>query len=239
MFRTLYLLFFSMVLISLSALDAEAQYRSKKRKTDNRFNAGLIMGLSLSQIDGDRYTGFDKIGIRGGLKGSMYLNDRLDMVVGLLYNQKGARFEKISNNVNNRPKNRVIHFDYMEAPILINFKMEKEKENGFFLETGFSYARLINHRVEEVLLNPTTDISFAAIAQDFNSNEFNFIVGVNCFFNDHIGAGFHYTVQMNKAYHNELLDDSTTGTIFTSDPDPEISFLRNFQVAFQLVYNIF
>jgi len=231
-----------LIIIVFSTTEVAGQYRSKHKRVKHRFNTGLIIGFGLSQLDGDQYTGFDKLGLRGGLKGAMYLNDRLDLVVGLLYNQKGSRFEDNSRSLYPRNRGRTIHLDYMEVPLLINFKMEKDKAAGYVLETGFSYSRLINYRIEEVIQDPSRNVSFAAIAPEFNSNEFNFIAGLNFFFNRHIGLGVVYTVQMNKTYRNLLLEDSeprTSGSSFTYDPALRIPYLRSYQLSFQLVYNVF
>ena len=234
MLRIVLLLSFSFLLICLSAIDVDAQKRSRNKKVKHRFNAGAIVGFNLSQIDGDLYTGFDKLGIRLGLKGEIYVNDRLDIVVGLLYNQKGARFENVSKSSIIK-KNRVIHFDYMEVPFLISFKTQKDRDYGYYLETGFSYARLINHRVKESNFDPSQAISYSSLAKDFNSNEFNFLLGVNYFFNAHLGVGVMYTLQMNKAYDRNFPE----GVTEENNPAVEIPFLRNYQLGLQVIYNIF
>lgn len=230
------------LLTSLPSADLDAQYRSRHKKVKHRFNAGLVLGFGLSQIDGDQYTGFDKVGLRGGLKGSIYIHPRLDIVVGLLYNQKGSRFEDKSSTLYHRNRGRVLHFDYMEVPLMISFKMEKDKEAGYILETGFSYARLVNTRIEEVIQDPNQHVSFAAIVPAFNSNEFNYIASLNYFFNRHIGLGVVYTIQLNETYHNILLDNQgprSSASAFRTDPTLKIPYLRNYQLSFQLVYNIF
>lgn len=243
MVQNCYISFFFSTIFLLSTIQVDAQYRSKRKQIKHRFNAGLVMGIGLSQIDGDQYTGFDKRGLRGGLKGAMFLNDRLDIVVGLLYNQKGSKFEDLSGNLYHRNRKRVIHLDYMEVPLLISFKMQKkEKASGYLLETGFSYARLINYRIEETIQDPQRNVSFNALADDLINNEFNFIASLNFFFNRHIGIGVVYTFQMNKVYENKLLEDRPALTIaasFNTDPALKIPHLRNYQLALQVVYHVF
>jgi hypothetical protein len=239
--RCILFLIFGFLIIVFTPQELEAQYRGKRKKIKHRFNAGLIAGGNISQIDGDLYTGFDKAGLRGGLKGSMYLNDRLDMIIGFLYNQKGSRFEGPKGFITERRKVRKIHFDYMEVPFLLSIQLGEEPRDGkgYTLETGFSYARMVNYKITEVVYDPDRVVNYSAYADDFNPNEFNLIFGGNYFFNQHVGMGFHYTVQLNKVFDNPLERDFSLAGSFRNDPSAKVALLRNYQIAIQVVYNIF
>ena len=54
--------------------------RSRKHKVENRFSAGILGGLTMSQLDGDNYTGFDHRAVFGGLKVSTYLHEKLSKI---------------------------------------------------------------------------------------------------------------------------------------------------------------
>lgn len=241
MLRNLLLLIFSLTLVAVLPDQADAQYRGKRKKIKHRFNAGFILGGNLSQVDGDLYTGFDKAGLRSGLKGAMYLNDRLDLVVGFLYNQKGSRFEGPKGYVTARSKVRKIHFDYMEVPLLLSIQLGDDPRDGqgYTLETGFSFARMINYDIAETVYDPDRVVSYDAYANDFNPNEFNLLLGMNYFFNSHFGIGFNYTIQLNKVFDNPLERDLSLSGAFRNDPATRVSLLRNYQIAVQVIYNIF
>ena len=238
MLRYLPSLIFSFLLFSLPSSELGAQYRSKNKKVKHRFNAGLTLGLGLSQIDGDNYTGFDKPGFRVGARGSMFLNDRLDLVVGLLYNQKGSAI-----SILNQKRGNVIHLDYMEVPLLISFKTSKDEVKRFVLEAGVSYSRLINYRIDEFIRDQQEDISFSILAERFKSDEFSVVAGFNYFFSQHIGLGIVYTFQLNETYSNAALEEISPSVLLNplnnNSATSKVLFLKNYQVAFRMVYNIF
>ncbi len=58
------------LIILLTPLDTEAQYRKKSKKDKKPlFAAGATVGLNVGQIDGDKTNGYNKSGITGGLIG--------------------------------------------------------------------------------------------------------------------------------------------------------------------------
>ena len=56
-----------------------------------RFNGGVLIGLSASQVDGDTYAGFDKVGLQGGVFVNTKFNNAWGAQMELKYNAKGAR----------------------------------------------------------------------------------------------------------------------------------------------------
>lgn len=237
MLQRILVLFFVALFISLPITNIEAQYRSRKKRVKHRFNAGFVFGMSLSQIDGDLYTGFDKSGIRGGLQGSMYLTPRLDLVVGLLYNQKGSAL-----SILNEKRGNVIHMDYMEIPLMVSIRTSKKDKNKCVIQVGATYARLINHSVKEFIRDPLNDIYFSDLAKQFKSNEFNVIAGLDYYITQNIGIGFAYTFQVNETYTNPLLATTNPSALlgsFNNNPTSKVLFLKNYQMAFHIVYSIF
>ncbi len=235
--RFLPVFFFIALFISLPITDAEAQYRSRKKRVKHRFNAGLSLGASFSQIDGDNHTGFNKAGIRAGVRGSMYLNPRLDLVVGFLFNQKGSAL-----SIFNEDRGNVIHLDYMEVPLMLSFRTSKKDKNKTTLQAGFTYGRLINYSVKELIRDPRTDIFFSDLAKRFNSNEFSAIVGMDHFITQNIGIGFTYSFQINETYSNPLIDSTNSAVIlssFNNNATSKVLFLKNYQLSFHILYNIF
>jgi len=77
----------SIVLSILFLNEVEGQRYSRKKI--DVFQASIIGGFHLSQMDGDSYTGYDKINPQFGLKSSVYLSSTLFLDVGLSYTSKG------------------------------------------------------------------------------------------------------------------------------------------------------
>jgi len=93
--------------------------KSKKRYIPNneRFNAGLIIGMNASQVDGDYYKGFNKYGLTAGIRGITRLKPNFDFNVEILYSKKGS---KIFHNRYSTPgragENRFIDLTYVDVP---------------------------------------------------------------------------------------------------------------------------
>ncbi|MCB0685193.1 MAG: hypothetical protein KDC53_01675, partial [Saprospiraceae bacterium] len=68
-----------------------------------RFGMGFNSGIILSQLDGDGYTGYDKLGVRLGIRSQAFVSSRMDFIIELNYEAKGSRFEaKHAENPNRK-----------------------------------------------------------------------------------------------------------------------------------------
>ena len=225
--------FFLAILFCLFFIQEAAAQRYSKKKQQNRFGAGVVLGVNVSQIDGDLYTGFNKIGFRGGVESAIYLNKRLDIVLGLLYVQKGSKTDTNVTFASDVPPNTEIRLDYMEVPFLLSVKFGKEDRNGYTLETGFSYARLINSQ-----LNVTEfpdKVSYSDLIDNLNSNEFNVIFKFDFEFSKRFKIGFLTEFQLNKLYEinsNEIMPQDQGGP-------PQVEFMRNYLIGLQAGYRFF
>lgn len=144
-----------------------------------RFQAGLVAGINMAQIDGDELAGFNKLGFMGGIKASAKLSDRWQAGIELLFSQQGAArsskdpFLTVYDN---------IRFNAVEAPVLITFSEWKLQ-----LSTGLSYSRLINHRIR--------DISGTDASDNYNiaGGSLNFLLGGTYYFDPQWGIDVRWT----------------------------------------------
>ncbi len=224
-------LFLSLIFCLVFTHNVDAQ-RYNKKKQQNRFNAGVVLGVNLSQIDGDLYTGFNKIGLRGGLEGTILLNKYLDVVVGLLYVQKGSKTNSEITFASDIPPNTEIHLDYMEVPFLLSIKLGNNVHHGYTLEAGFSYARMINSKV--ISREFPDKVSYNDLIDQFNSNEFNLIFGFNFLFSERFDIGFFTEFQLNKLY--EANSEMNSSLPNRSSEVPSVDFMRNYLIGIQAGY---
>ncbi len=213
------------------SLEADAQRRTYKKKNQNRFNAGVVLGANLSQIDGDLFTGFNKLGIRGGLEGTIYLNKYFDVVAGLLYVQKGSKTNSNVTFAGDIPPNTEIKLDYMEVPFLLSVKFGNKDQTGYTVEAGFSYARLINSQINSTEF--PDKVSYSELIDKFNSNEINIVLGFNFLFSERFDIGILTEFQLNKLYESNHTEDTRTAN---SPGIPTIDFMRNYLVGIQFGY---
>lgn len=127
-----------------------------------QFTGGLNLGLTASQVDGDTYKGYNKLGISAGGWVNITFGQHSAFHTGLSYIQKGSR--KNPDYEKEDFSSLIIRLGYVEMPLLYQYRLR----SGIFLETGTAIGVLV-HSFEEVnglpsLSNPfgVMDISFQA-----------------------------------------------------------------------------
>jgi hypothetical protein len=81
------------------------------------FKGGVVAGLSASQVDGDTYFGFNKLGLLGGGWVRWMFTDDVSGQLELRYIMKGA-YE--ADNVNNIVYYKLV-LHYADVPIIMNY----------------------------------------------------------------------------------------------------------------------
>ncbi len=123
---------FLLLFVLIAGADAFAQ----------RFQAGVVAGINMAQIDGDELAGYHQPGLNAGLRVAALLSDNWQIGMELLFSQQGADrapkdpFRSIYDN---------IRLNVVEAPVMILFSEWK-----FQFAAGLSYNRLINYRIRDI-----------------------------------------------------------------------------------------
>ena len=104
----------------------------------NVFNMLLTAGVSPSQVHGDAYYGFHKLGAMGGVGIESIFSEKLSINLSFLFIQKGAR--KNQNLTKGDLTAYYLNLNYLEAPILLTYTQQK-----FIFDVGVSAAYLINY----------------------------------------------------------------------------------------------
>lgn len=137
------------------------------------FYGGLLGGASFTQVDGDAYAGYNKVGINAG--GIVYarLAEKFAASIEILYAEKGARghYDFYLNSSDTVVNDYRIKLRYAEVPIQLNFFDRRRSHFG----AGFSYAQLITG--EEIIGTDRGDIN--ADAYPFRKADVNFLVTGN------------------------------------------------------------
>jgi hypothetical protein len=144
--------FFGMILMMLFSLTAMGQ---------QRFGAGIIVGLNAAQVNGDDLAGYNKLGLRGGLRGITYLSDKTEINIDILFSQRGSASELVANN--SLPR-RLVNLNYIEVPVTFTFK-DWQDERGFYkvhFQGGLAYSRLISSKVDFFAIIESEQDNFAA-----------------------------------------------------------------------------
>lgn len=105
------------------------------------FYGGLIGGMNVSQVDGDTYGGYHKVGINVG--GIVYANftPRLGASLELLFSQKGSKGVRTSGStVGDYFEKYTLHINYVEVPVMVRFYNTPRIHFG----AGASYSQYVS-----------------------------------------------------------------------------------------------
>ena len=199
-----------------------------------RFNAGVIIGFNTSQLDGDFFTGYNKNGLTGGLKGIVKLTPRLDFNMEFLYSKKGSTIFAGNFNGTTPLKDQTIDLTYVDVPFLFKW-MLKDDPSSWHLEGGLIYSRLINSEVEEVISDPELQFSYQTILSDFGKDDLSLTGGFGYTHKSGISLHGRFVYGLTKFYNINELETNNPSTLIRNP----VEFLRNYYLSFQIAYTIF
>ena len=105
------------------------------------FKGGLIIGGTASQVDGDQWTGYHKVGLQAGVYSRYDFDDKWAFLTEIKYIQKGS-----SKTVKDNPQaNFRVSLSYVEVPFILNYKLK----NNITFGAGLSYGQLLNAEVDD------------------------------------------------------------------------------------------
>ncbi|MBW7847029.1 MAG: PorT family protein [Bacteroidales bacterium] len=103
------------------------------------FTGGLKAGLVVSQVAGDRFSGFNKAGFNAGFWGAWHIVPGFSMQMDLAYIQKGSA-QQASESRSDIPQ-YLLRLNYVEMPIVAHYQWEK-----WAIEAGISFDFLVGHK---------------------------------------------------------------------------------------------
>ena len=152
-----------------------------------QFQAGILSGISTSQVDGDTYAGYNKLGFTAGgfISTKISSKGKWNASFELNYIQKGSR--KNPHPDKGDYTSYKLKLNYIEVPILLTYSFTtidslggRSQERHFSLEGGLAFAVLV-HSEEEDMGGPVFN------ASSFQKYDYSAIVGLNYFITKHIG----------------------------------------------------
>lgn len=104
----------------------------------NTFNLLFVAGLTPSQVHGDAYSGFHKLGAMGGVGVESQFSENWAANLSFLFIQKGSR--KNQNLEKNDLTYYYLNLNYVEVPVLFTYNQKR-----FLFDVGVSAGYLINY----------------------------------------------------------------------------------------------
>lgn len=171
-------------------------------ESDRLFKAGIVGGFNASQLDGDQFRGYSKLGAHTGLKIIYQLpsKPKIGLSTEMLFSMKGSSSDlNFSSSNNNQVK---IKLNYIEIPLLVSYREWKMD-----FHTGLSYGRLIS--------SSTSILTTNYLEGDFRKYDLNVLFGATYYFNDNMGATFRYSRSFVNAVKKEVNKDALVGHLLT------------------------
>jgi len=113
--------YFAVLIILVVSLQTKAQ----------SFNGGIKAGMVVSQIAGDGFSGFNKVGLNGGFFVQYYVKPVVSLQMELAYIQKGSAHTL--NPDDPESVGYLLRMNYVELPLLIQYHL-----NPLVFELGLS-----------------------------------------------------------------------------------------------------
>ncbi len=166
-----------LALLALPAVSRAQNPSSYYEEVPRTFYGGLLVGTNLSQVDGDAYAGYHKVGLNVG--GIVYtrLGEHLAASLEILFSQKGSRGhqdQQVGNTAAFITGYR-IDLNYAEVPIMLNYFDRRRSHFG----AGFSYSQLISGEEKIQVTQGTQTTELDASAYPFKKSDVNFLLSGN------------------------------------------------------------
>ncbi|MBX7141585.1 MAG: PorT family protein [Chitinophagales bacterium] len=187
-----------MLWLLMAALSQPVAAQEEIDQTKLGIRGGLIFGMDASQVDGDDYAGYHKVGFNTGFYGQIPVSKMFFFSVEILYAQDGGKAPVIPGQVLRYRS----QFGYAQVPILFHFQ-EKEAVN---FGAGFLYGRLVGQRIFADEIEQPDPITCTGKPDDTSlldpqfictkKNDFRAVADANYLFTDNfmINVRFSYSI---------------------------------------------
>ncbi|MFP4024394.1 MAG: outer membrane beta-barrel protein [Thiohalospira sp.] len=148
--------------------------------TAQTFGGGFLAGASFSQLDGDSWGGYHKIGITAGAYTFTQLNKYVKAQLELRYTEKGSKSNSKDPSIFYQSR-----LNYLEAPLLLKYSFLQKLNADIGLAAGY-------------LVKGTEDDGYGELEADppFKPYELSLLVGVQYQMLEklHLNIRFNYSV---------------------------------------------
>lgn len=163
-----------------------------------RFGAGLVLGVTAAQINGDLSAGYNKLGLQTGLRGIVRLKARTEGSVEILFAQRGAQSTLIKDRYD--PFGFSLTLNYIEVPLQWHYKdwLVDDDKGGFWrvsFNTGLSFARFLGYKTGK-----DGSAVYTVVPDYLKKNDLSFLIGASFFATRHLGFTARYVRSIGYMY---------------------------------------
>jgi len=168
-----------------------------------RFNGGILAGVTASQVDGDSYAGFDKLGLLGGVFVNTTLVNNIGAQIEIKYTGRGARKKTSEED----PDIYKVSLHYIDIPVMLNLTVKEKIVTEAGLVTGYLFAASGEDNGGKL---PAESLA------EFNKFDIAWLIGFRYKITDNISAGMRYSYSLRSVrdYANTAANYSWIGNLF-------------------------
>lgn len=155
-----------------------------KHAFSQSFNAGLIVGPTFCQVDGDKYAGYHQIGLTAGTYVNLPVANHFALQMELKYTQMGAHSSTKEIIEYNYPQYN-LRLHYAEIPVMLrydfgHFTVYGKSLDNLAFELGLGLDFLLKYHGEIESATQLWKLNFFSVTGNF---------GLHYAFTDHLGIG--------------------------------------------------
>lgn len=102
-----------------------------------RFGGGILAGMTASQVDGDSYSGYNKIGFQGGVFVITSFKKNFGAQMEIRYAGKGA--QKVTTTDDTEVYKLALH--YIDLPLMVTYTLKKKVIFDLGFAPGYLFAK--------------------------------------------------------------------------------------------------
>ncbi|MCU4155189.1 PorT family protein [Carboxylicivirga sp. A043] len=156
--------------------------------TAQEFRAGPLLGMSFSQVDGDSFVGYNKVGLNLGAFVSRQISEQWDIQLDIAYIQKGSHEPQ---DAEKRIFEYKIALSYIQFPLVARYRYKQ-----FSGEAGISVGALLNSEEEYDGIPVDEDDNFNPIP--FQNVEWATVFGLNYHITDRLWINARWLYSINR-----------------------------------------
>lgn len=145
------------------------------------YRADVLLGANFSQIDGDQFAGYNKLGLNAGIAISRAVKPQWDASFEILYSMKGSRKVVDPDVVD---PTLTISYHYLEVPLMARYHLNEK--------VSFYGGPSIGINV----FNERNDNGFVSQEQQLNRTEFALHLGGSYHFSERIALEFRHSYSL-------------------------------------------
>jgi hypothetical protein len=191
---------------------------------NQRFGAFGYAGVNLAQIEGDSYSGYNKIGARAGIGVSILWSPKIYTSLGFGFSQLGSQASR-SEQSEDAGAAIDLRLNTVELPLLFHFRLgdrkatTKKTNYGLYrsgeIQVGVAVNRTTGRRVSELgIIELLTEKEyFTAALENFEDLDFQLLLGASLQFSLKSGMFLQYGRSLSGIYRYKGIDPDAVPTL--------------------------